>query len=180
MGQHDFDRGPGVRSGDQAGQGCRHPVAQRLADVGQPATQHDPGQVQEDDQVGHPAGHLGAPLVEHLSGLRVTVGHRLDDVVPGDGVRGASQGHPTVEGPGRCGLAAEAPQGVARGIVLPWAPVAGEVIEVNDGLADDLDALSEDPYGRGWMIRLKAEDASSINELFDEAGYREFCASADH
>lgn len=61
-----------------------------------------------------------------------------------------------------------------------YAPVAGEVIEVNDGLADDLDALSEDPYGRGWMIRLKAEDPSSINELFDEAGYREFCASADH
>lgn len=61
-----------------------------------------------------------------------------------------------------------------------YAPMAGEVIEVNDQLADDLDALSEDPYGRGWMIRIKATDPSSIENLLNEASYREHCASADH
>ncbi|MEE3285926.1 MAG: glycine cleavage system protein GcvH, partial [Planctomycetota bacterium] len=35
-----------------------------------------------------------------------------------------------------------------------YAPVAGEVVEINSGLPDDLDALGEDPFGRGWMIKL--------------------------
>ncbi len=61
-----------------------------------------------------------------------------------------------------------------------YAPVAGEVIETNTGLPDDLDALGEDPFGRGWLIKLAVTDASAVEALFDEAAYRDHCQSADH
>ena len=61
-----------------------------------------------------------------------------------------------------------------------YAPVAGEVTEVNTGLPDDLDALGEDPFGRGWMIRVAVTDASAADALLDETAYREHCQSAGH
>ena len=61
-----------------------------------------------------------------------------------------------------------------------YAPVAGEVTEVNTGLPDDLDALGEDPFGRGWMIRVNVTDASAADALLDETAYREHCQSAGH
>ena len=61
-----------------------------------------------------------------------------------------------------------------------YAPVAGEVIETNTGLPDDLDALGEDPFGRGWLIKLAVTDASAAEALFDETAYRDHCQSADH
>jgi glycine cleavage system H protein len=61
-----------------------------------------------------------------------------------------------------------------------YAPVAGEVIEINTGLPDDLDALGEDPFGRGWLIKLAVTDASAADALFDEAAYRDHCQSAGH
>jgi glycine cleavage system H protein len=61
-----------------------------------------------------------------------------------------------------------------------YAPISGEVIEINTSLPDDLDALSEDPFGRGWMIKLAVTDTSAADHLFDEAGYRDHCNSASH
>ena len=61
-----------------------------------------------------------------------------------------------------------------------YAPVAGEVTEVNTGLPDDLDALGEDPFGRGWMIRVVVTDASAADALLDATAYREHCHSAGH
>ena len=61
-----------------------------------------------------------------------------------------------------------------------YAPVAGEVTEVNTGLLDDLDALGEDPFGRGWMTRVNVTDASAADALLDETAYREHCQSAGH
>ena len=61
-----------------------------------------------------------------------------------------------------------------------YAPVAGEVTEVNTGLPDDLDALGEDPFGRGWMIRVVVTDASAADALLDATAYREHCQSAGH
>ena len=43
-----------------------------------------------------------------------------------------------------------------------YAPVGGEITAVNENLIEDLGALSEDPFGRGWMIKLKVADGSSI------------------
>ncbi len=58
-----------------------------------------------------------------------------------------------------------------------YAPVSGEIIESNEGLADDLDALSEDPYGRGWMIRVRMSNPSELDELLKRPAYDEHCQS---
>ena len=58
-----------------------------------------------------------------------------------------------------------------------YAPVSGEIIEVNQSLADDLATLSEDPFGRGWMIKLKISDAAETDSLLDRRAYEEHCAA---
>jgi glycine cleavage system H protein len=61
-----------------------------------------------------------------------------------------------------------------------YAPVDGEILAVNQALADDLSILSSDPYGKGWMVRLKLADPSAVNRLLDQQAYEAFCASAEH
>jgi glycine cleavage system H protein len=61
-----------------------------------------------------------------------------------------------------------------------YAPIAGEVIEVNQPLADDLAMLSDDPYGDGWVMKLRFVDASGLNALLDRAAYEKHCADANH
>ena len=61
-----------------------------------------------------------------------------------------------------------------------YAPIAGEVIEINESLPDDLDALSEDPFGRGWMIKLKIADAGATDGLLNRSAYDEHCALEAH
>lgn len=52
-----------------------------------------------------------------------------------------------------------------------YAPLSGEVAEVNAELPDDLGRLSDDPYGGGWVMRLKMADAGELNDLMDQAAY---------
>ena len=54
-----------------------------------------------------------------------------------------------------------------------YMPVAGEVVEVNEGLNDDPSQVNSDPYGDGWMIRIKVSDASQLDELMDAGAYAE-------
>ena len=61
-----------------------------------------------------------------------------------------------------------------------YAPVGGEVTAANNALEDDLAVLSEDPFGRGWMIKLKVADASAVSSLMDYAAYQEHCRSEAH
>ena len=61
-----------------------------------------------------------------------------------------------------------------------YAPVAGEVTSANTALEDDLAVLSDDPFGRGWMIKLKVADASAVSSLMDYAAYQEHCGSEAH
>jgi glycine cleavage system H protein len=51
------------------------------------------------------------------------------------------------------------------------APLSGEVIAVNDPLGDDPRAINEDPYGEGWLVRLRIADASECAQLMDAAAY---------
>src|SRR3954466_13783058 len=48
-----------------------------------------------------------------------------------------------------------------------YAPVSGEVITVNDKLADDLETLSKDPYGKGWIAKIKISDEAGLKNLMD-------------
>ena len=61
-----------------------------------------------------------------------------------------------------------------------YAPVSGNITASNDGLADDLDALSDDPYGRGWMIRIHMSNPADLDQLLDHAAYEEHCQSEQH
>lgn len=55
-----------------------------------------------------------------------------------------------------------------------YAPVSGEVVEVNEELPDDPEVLNNSPYGDGWMIKLKLADTTALDALMDVATYQEF------
>jgi len=52
-----------------------------------------------------------------------------------------------------------------------FMPLSGEIIEFNAGLEDDPELVNKDPYGAGWMIKIKISDASEIEKLMDAAAY---------
>jgi glycine cleavage system H protein len=51
------------------------------------------------------------------------------------------------------------------------APLSGEIVEVNTALADAPEAINEDPYGEGWMVRVKLSDPGEIEGLMDRDAY---------
>ncbi|MGH2408035.1 MAG: glycine cleavage system protein GcvH [Candidatus Limnocylindrales bacterium] len=53
-----------------------------------------------------------------------------------------------------------------------YAPVGGEVLEVNGDLAGKPELVNEDPYGEGWMLRVRLSDASQLDDLKDADAYR--------
>ena len=53
-----------------------------------------------------------------------------------------------------------------------FLPVAGEVLEFNEGLEDAPEAVNEDPYGEGWMVKIKINDASQLDGLMDAEAYQ--------
>jgi glycine cleavage system H protein len=56
------------------------------------------------------------------------------------------------------------------------APLSGEVIEVNDALQDAPEAINDDPYESGWMVKVKLSDPSETSALLDQAAYVETLA----
>jgi glycine cleavage system H protein len=52
-----------------------------------------------------------------------------------------------------------------------YSPVTGEVLEVNSGLASDPSVVNSDPYGKGWMIKLRLSDDSELDQLLGSAEY---------
>jgi glycine cleavage system H protein len=52
------------------------------------------------------------------------------------------------------------------------APVSGEVIEVNERVVDEPELVNEDPYGEGWLARVRVSDSSEMESLLDAAGYQ--------
>ena len=53
-----------------------------------------------------------------------------------------------------------------------FAPVSGEVIEFNEALEDSPEKVNDDPYGEGWMIKLKCEDITELDSLLDASDYK--------
>lgn len=56
-----------------------------------------------------------------------------------------------------------------------YLPVAGEVIEVNSELEGEPEIVNADPYGNGWMIKIKITDASNLEKLMDVDAYKAYC-----
>lgn len=57
-----------------------------------------------------------------------------------------------------------------------YSPVTGEVIEVNTSLPDQLEILNQDPYGAGWIAKVRIADDTSLASLMDYAAYQKQCA----
>ena len=55
-----------------------------------------------------------------------------------------------------------------------FAPVSGTVVEVNDSLPDGPEVVNEDPYGDGWMIKVKMTDKEELKDLLDPEEYTEY------
>jgi glycine cleavage system H protein len=58
-----------------------------------------------------------------------------------------------------------------------YSPVAGEVVEVNKTLPDNLETLSADPYNAGWIIKVRLAEEAPLSKLRDYAAYQKQCAA---
>lgn len=57
-----------------------------------------------------------------------------------------------------------------------YAPISGTVAEVNEGLRESPEVINEDPYGDGWLIKIRASDVSEMDDLMDSEEYEEMVA----
>jgi glycine cleavage system H protein len=57
-----------------------------------------------------------------------------------------------------------------------YAPVSGNVLEINDVLPDNPETINDDPYGDGWMIRVELSDMDDLKDLMDSDEYAEYVA----
>ncbi len=53
-----------------------------------------------------------------------------------------------------------------------YAPVSGEVVEINEELVSSPGVINQDPYGKGWLFAIKVEDDKELSELLDAEGYK--------
>ena len=54
-----------------------------------------------------------------------------------------------------------------------FAPLSGEIVEVNEALADSPEKVNQDPYGEGWMVKIRLSDPSEVDELMGADTYKE-------
>lgn len=60
-----------------------------------------------------------------------------------------------------------------------FIPVSGEIVEINEALADAPESVNEDPYGKGWMVKIKISDSSEIDSLLSASEYEDFVAEQE-
>ena len=58
-----------------------------------------------------------------------------------------------------------------------YAPLSGEVTEINQAVDGSPETINEDPYGRGWLAKVKLSDPSEADDLMDAAAYRKLLAN---
>jgi glycine cleavage system H protein len=58
-----------------------------------------------------------------------------------------------------------------------YAPLSGEVAEVNTVVSDSPELINEDPYGRGWLVKVKLSDPSQVDSLIDASAYQKLLNS---
>ena len=57
-----------------------------------------------------------------------------------------------------------------------YSPVDGEIVDVNTSLPDNLDVLNTDPYGEGWIVKVKISDQASLEKLMNLEEYEKLCS----
>jgi glycine cleavage system H protein len=53
------------------------------------------------------------------------------------------------------------------------SPLSGEVVEVNEALSDAPETINQDPYGEGWLVKVRLADPSEVDSLLDSSAYQE-------
>ncbi len=61
-----------------------------------------------------------------------------------------------------------------------YSPVSGEITEVNTALVDHPEQVNAEPYGSGWIMKLRITDAKELENLMDAAAYREYVGQGGH
>ena len=61
-----------------------------------------------------------------------------------------------------------------------YAPIAGEVLEVNAAVVADLSKLSNDPYGSGWLVKIKPDNTADVEAMMSAEDYTKAVAGSDH
>jgi glycine cleavage system H protein len=61
-----------------------------------------------------------------------------------------------------------------------FAPVSGEVVETNTVITDTTEVVNEDPFGKGWLIKVRLSDPSELANLMDAADYQKFADEGGH
>ena len=61
-----------------------------------------------------------------------------------------------------------------------YAPVSGEILEVNEEISDNLDLLSDDAFGAGWILKIKMALPGELDNLLDQTTYEQICQDEDH
>jgi glycine cleavage system H protein len=61
-----------------------------------------------------------------------------------------------------------------------YSPVDGAVVAVNDKLAGELESLPSDPYGAGWVVKIRLADEAGLKSLMDYAAYKKQCEEEGH
>ncbi|MDG3582580.1 glycine cleavage system protein GcvH [Galbibacter pacificus] len=59
-----------------------------------------------------------------------------------------------------------------------FLPLSGEITEFNESLEDEPEKVNTDPYGEGWMIKIKISDTSEIDDLLSDADYKELVGTS--
>lgn len=53
-----------------------------------------------------------------------------------------------------------------------YAPVSGEIVEINENLEDKPESINQDPYGEGWIVKIKLDDTAELDELMNDEDYQ--------
>lgn len=66
-----------------------------------------------------------------------------------------------------------------KAVAEVYSPVAGEVVEVNEAVADDPELLNDDPHGEGWLLKLRFSSADDLKKLMTAEAYEEYVKSGE-
>ena len=61
-----------------------------------------------------------------------------------------------------------------------YSPLSGEVLEVNEALKASPELVNAEPYGAGWMLKVRPSDTNELDSLLDAAGYEQYLSTLDH
>jgi glycine cleavage system H protein len=61
-----------------------------------------------------------------------------------------------------------------------YSPVDGTVVAVHDSLPNELESLGSDPYGKGWIVKIKLSDEAALRDLMEYAAYQKQCVEESH